>query len=219
MQEEWIHKPVVVMAAFHSQQLCYSTVHVNTRHTPRRPAASTLEQPIIPKQRSKVINLFFMNWFGFGNNNGESDSNSEMQPHDTATVLVSSPKERIQGSVSKGMGSNSGSSDVVTIMDSMDQLKRSQRIGKITAALVQELKSITVEGSSENGKVKVTYDGQQNPISTYVDENYYKEKNDVHDFTNALTYAMKDAQVKSIEKMQEKMKNVYSELGFYVQQQ
>ena len=109
-------------------------------------------------------------------------------------------------------------------MDSMDQLKRSQRIGKITAALVQELKSITVEGSSENGKIKIIFDGQQNPIGTYIDENYFRELQqqqqrnnnlDSNDLANAITAAMKDARIKSIEKMNEKMKNVYNDLGFY----
>ena len=156
--------------------------------------------------------LYFMNWFGFGSSN--SDSNSEMQPpQDLSTLLTILPKDS-KNNPPKGTGLSS-SNDVVTIMDSMDQLKRAQRIGKITASLVQELKSLTVEGISENGKVKVIYDGQQNPVGAHIDENYYKEKVDVNEFTNALTAAMKDAQTKSVEKMNEKMKNVYNELGFY----
>jgi nucleoid-associated protein EbfC len=186
-------------------------------HAPQRPAATFRQarnsnRSSIRKDslgRMSSLTLYFMNWFGFGSSNSESDSELQ-QPQDLSTLLTILPKDNNKNNSPKG--------DVVTIMDSMDQLKRAQRVGKITASLVQELKSITVEGSSENGKVKVTLDGQQNPISTYVDENYYREKVDVNEFTNALTTAMKDAQMKSMEKMNEKMKNVYNELGFYIQQ-
>lgn len=164
--------------------------------------------------RMQSSQLYFMNWFGFGSNSNNVSNSDLQQPQDLSTLLTILPKDSSKNNQPKG----GSSSDVVTIMDSMDQLKRAQRIGKITASLVQELKSMTVEGSSENGKVKVIFDGQQNPISTYVDENYYKEKVDVNEFTNALTAAMKDAQMKSMEKMNEKMKNVYNELGFYIQQ-
>jgi DNA-binding protein YbaB len=80
------------------------------------------------------------------------------------------------------------------------------------------LKSITVEGSSENGKIKIVFDGQQNPISTYIDESFFREQQrnnvDPNDLANAITAAMKDARMKSVEKMNEKMKNVYNDLGF-----
>jgi nucleoid-associated protein EbfC len=190
--------------------------------TPQRPAITCHQAKISDRysigiyacDRIKSSQLYFMNWFGFGSS-GNSDSDSDLQPpQDLSTLLTKMPKDGNKNNSPKGGSSN----DVVTIMDSMDQLKRAQRIGKITASLVQELKSMTVEGSSENGKVKVILDGQQTPISTYVDENYYKEKVDVNEFTNALTAAMKDAQLRSMEKMNEKMKNVYNELGFYIQQ-
>lgn len=180
------------------------------------------------------MQLYLMNWFGFGKNNND-DENGGSRTNDSgnvpssdlsSTMLLSSSSKEFTGKNSNGSsrtGGGSSSSGVVSIMDSMDQLKRSQRIGKITATLVQELKSITVEGSSENGKIKITFDGQQNPISTYIDESYFREQQqrnnnnnvDTNELAKAITIAMKDARMKSIEKMNEKMKNVYNELGFY----
>jgi len=101
---------------------------------------------------------------------------------------------------------------VAGIMDSMDGFKNSQRIGKRTGALVQELMMTTVEGSAETGKVKVTLDGQQRPVSTFIDEAYF-EASDAADVAAAITVAMKDAHTKSSEKMDEKMKNFFNELG------
>lgn len=101
---------------------------------------------------------------------------------------------------------------VAGIMDSMDSFKRSQRIGKITGALVQELRSTTVEGVAENGKVKVIYDCQQRPVSTYIDEAFFQAM-DASDVAAAITSAMKDANSKSTEKMDEKMKSFFNELG------
>jgi DNA-binding protein YbaB len=183
----------------------------------RLPWRSVPPITILPIQKqSNIMQLHLMNWFGFGTSNeGENISkDSSVQPQDTASAaFLNLQKENSRRNGSKG--SDSGGGGVVAIMDSMDQLKRSQRIGKMTAALVQELKAITVEGSSDNGKIKVILDGQQNPISTYIDENYYKDRNvDSRELTAAFTTAMKDARIKSIEKMNEKMKNVYNELGF-----
>jgi len=78
--------------------------------------------------------------------------------------------------------------------------------------MVQELTAMTVEGSSPDGKVKIVFDCQQRPVSTFIDEAYF-ETSDVSDVSNAVTAAMKDAQTKSIERMDDKMKAFYSELG------
>lgn len=61
---------------------------------------------------------------------------------------------------------------IVSIMNSMESFKKSQRAGKMTASLVQELSSTIVEGSSPDGKIKVLYDGQQRPLSVDIDESY-----------------------------------------------
>jgi DNA-binding YbaB/EbfC family protein len=101
---------------------------------------------------------------------------------------------------------------VAGTMDSMDSFKKAQRVGKRTSALVQELSATTVEGSSPDGKVKVIFDCQQRPIKTIIDEAYF-EASDFSDVSNAITAAMKDAHAKSIERMDDKMKSFYSELG------
>lgn len=101
---------------------------------------------------------------------------------------------------------------VAGTMDSMDSFKKAQRVGKRTSTLVQELSSITVEGSSPDGKVKIIFDCQQRPIKTIIDEAYF-EASDASDVSNAITAAMKDAHAKSIERMDDKMKSFYSELG------
>jgi len=101
---------------------------------------------------------------------------------------------------------------IMNIMDSMEGFKKSQRVGKMTSSIVEELASTTVEGSAQDGKVKVIYDCQQRPVSVYFDEAYF-DSADTLDFSNAITAAMKDAHAKSIEKMDEKMKTFYSDLG------
>ena len=222
-------------APHHQRQIQYLTSSTTTRNTgtgvtrTRRMQRGRSVQ--LQRQRTSSMQLLLMNWFGFGNNknddeNGSGRVNDSNLPSDiSSTILLSSSLKEFNGKSSNN-GSRSGGSSggVVTIMDSMDQLKRSQRIGKITATLVQELKSITVEGSSENGKIKITLDGQQNPISTFIDESYFREQQqqpqrstsvDTNELAKAITVAMKDARIKSIEKMNEKMKNVYNELGFY----
>ena len=101
---------------------------------------------------------------------------------------------------------------VAGTMDSMDSFKKAQRVGKRTSALVLELSATTVEGASPDGKVKVIFDCQQRPIKTIIDEAYF-EASDFSDVSNAITAAMKDAHAKSIERMDDKMKSFYSELG------
>jgi DNA-binding protein YbaB len=101
---------------------------------------------------------------------------------------------------------------VASTMDSMENVKRTQRAGKVTRKLVQDLASTTVEGIAADGKVKVILDCQQRPMSVDIDEGYL-EKVLVGDLCVALTSAMSDAHAKSIERMDEKMKGLYSELG------
>ena len=52
--------------------------------------------------------------------------------------------------------SNSNIASVTQVMDSMDDLKRVQDVGKLTATLLEELDRLVIEGSAANGKVKVT---------------------------------------------------------------
>jgi DNA-binding protein YbaB len=134
-----------------------------------------------------------MNWFSFNKEGDGSDQKSKDSP-------------------SSADGNKGALTGVASIMESMDSYKRSQRIGKMTGALTQELRSTTVEGVAENGKVKVVLDGQQFPVSTFIDEGFY-EATDASDVAAAITIAMRDAHAKSIEKTDERMKTYFNELG------
>jgi DNA-binding protein YbaB len=134
-----------------------------------------------------------MNWFSFNKEGDGSDQKSK-------------------DSLSSADGNKGALTGVASIMESMDSYKRSQRMGKMTSTLTQELKSTTVEGVAENGKVKVILDGQQFPVSTFIDEGFY-EATDASDVAAAITSAMRDAHAKSIEKTDERMKTYFNELG------
>ena len=108
--------------------------------------------------------------------------------------------------------SKAGLGGVAGIMDSMENFKTAQQVGKMTNALVQELSSMTIEGQAAEGKVKVYFDGQQRPVNVQIDEGYL-ETVDVGDLNIALTTAMKDGYQKSSERMDDKMKSFYVDLG------
>eukprot|EP00977_Amphora_coffeiformis_P004558 scaffold982_cov169-Amphora_coffeaeformis.AAC.11 len=101
---------------------------------------------------------------------------------------------------------------VASIVDSMGDLKTAQRVGQLTDSLVKDLSMTVVEGTAMDGKVKVSFDGQQKPVSVSIDENLLAEV-DAATLSNALTSAMQEAHSKSIERMDEKMKSLYTELG------
>lgn len=111
-----------------------------------------------------------------------------------------------------GAASSAGMGGVASTMDSMENFKRTQRAGKMTRKLVQELASTTVEGSAADGKVKVVLDCQQRPVRVDIDQTYIDEVG-VADLCSAITSAMSEAHAKSLRRMDEKMKNFYTELG------
>lgn len=104
---------------------------------------------------------------------------------------------------------------VASIVDSMGDLKTAQRVGQLTDALVKELSTTVVEGSAMDGKVKVTFDCQQKPVGVTIEESLMTEGGgmDATALSNAVATAMQDAHTKSIERMDEKMKSLYAELG------
>jgi DNA-binding protein YbaB len=136
------------------------------------------------------------------------------------------------------------------IMDSMSRFKTSQRVGERTTAMLQDLSNMSVEGIAANGKVKVTFNGQQKPMAVQIDDDYLqsllaelvvedvddkntqsskgnsiqKSNKNVKGATSSaaaaakelgdvLTEAMQEAHAKSAEKMEEKLKSFYSDLG------
>lgn len=117
-----------------------------------------------------------------------------------------------KGDGDKEKATGEGLGGVAQVMDSMEDFKKTQRVGLLTSTYVQDLASTTVEGSAAEGKVRVFLDGQQRPKRVEINEQY-GEVVDVEDLSTALVAAMQDAYVKSREKMSEKMKDLYTELG------
>ena len=105
-----------------------------------------------------------------------------------------------------------GKQGVVSVIDHMESFKKSQKVGKATGALVGELMASTVEGFSADGKIKVTVDCQQKPLSVEIDEQYFDSTN-VLDFSNAMTAAIMDAHQKSRDKIDDKMKSFFADMG------
>lgn len=101
---------------------------------------------------------------------------------------------------------------VAGIMDSMENFKKVQSVGKMTGNLVKDLASTTVEGTDADGKVKIVFDAQQRPVSVDIDEAFF-DAADVLKVSNAVTAALKDGYAKSIERMDEKTKSFYTNLG------
>ena len=106
----------------------------------------------------------------------------------------------------------------------MENFKQSQELGKKTATLLADLSSSTVEGTAANGKVRVYFDGQQHPMGVEMDPEYLQrllrvgeggsESNSgFEDLNEAVTVAMQDAHAKSVALMDEKMRDLYSDLG------
>jgi DNA-binding protein YbaB len=104
--------------------------------------------------------------------------------------------------------------------NAIERSKTSRRIGEQTGKALHELSYTFVEGIAADGKVKVTFNGQQIPIGVEVDESYLNDmvsergKDGVDELCLALTNAMQEAHYKSGIKVEEKMKSVYSDLEF-----
>ena len=101
---------------------------------------------------------------------------------------------------------------VASMMTSIENLQTSQRYGKLTASLVNELAATTVEGVSPDGKVKVTLNAQQRPVGLVIDEAFF-ESSEVTDVKQSVLAAMEEAYDRSVERMDERMKSFYKEVG------
>ena len=106
---------------------------------------------------------------------------------------------------------------VAGIMDSMASFKVSLRVSDRTNAVLQDLANTIIEGTAADGKVKITYNGQQQPVNVLIDESYFlslSRKNGAAELSNALIEAMQEGHKKSASKMEDKLKALYSDLGF-----
>ena len=133
-------------------------------------------------------------WFG----GGSDEENSEEK---------SSSKE-----------TNANLANVASVMDSMTRFKNSQRIGERTNSCLQDLSNILIEGTAADGKVKVTFSANQKPMGVQIDPTYFQSlKNDKEgseELSLVIQQAIEEAHTKSTAKMEEKMKALYTDLGF-----
>jgi DNA-binding protein YbaB len=153
-------------------------------------------------------------WFG-GNDEKKGEGDGNLMAVSSSSALTGKDSSTLRG--------------VSNIVDSMASFKASQRVGERTGAALQELSSILVEGTAADGKIKVTFNGQQMPVGVQIDETYLKgllarrpgvgsssnnNKEGIDQLCAALTEAMKEAQAKSAAKVDDKLKSLYSDLGF-----
>lgn len=143
----------------------------------------------LPQKRAKVIsqrNLFFF---------GILDSKNDAKDKDNSKK-----------------SDNQSPSNMGKTANTMESFKKSQELGKKTAALLQELSNSSIEGSSAKGRVKILVDGQQLPLGVDIDEEYFQSIS-LEDLMEDLTAAMQDAHEKSTKLMSDKMQSLYKDLG------
>ena len=85
-----------------------------------------------------------------------------------------------------------------------DILKEAQ---KLQAKLLEQLKTIKVEGSAGGGMVRIDMDGQQNVLSVKIEPQILEEK-DTSMIEDLILAAFSDAKKKVTEKTQESFKSI-----------
>jgi nucleoid-associated protein EbfC len=93
----------------------------------------------------------------------------------------------------------------------MDSLKKANEIGKKSKAMQEDLEKIRLEGTSSNGKVKVTMSGQQVPVAVSIDPAMLNEGADA--VQAAVLEAMTNAHTASVKNMAQKMAELYQGMG------
>lgn len=168
--------------------------------------ANSISRRLLSPPSPASLQLSAFLWFGGNDENKETGDNSN-----SSSASTSEDSATLRG--------------VTNIIDSMASLKASQRVGERTGAVLQELSNILVEGTAADGKVKVTFNGQQVPVGVQIDETYLKSlivkqagpgnnKEAADQLCKALTEAMKEAQAKAATKVEDKLKSLYADLGF-----
>ena len=152
----------------------------------------------------KKSSIFRRNLFGiFGGGKRIKNPNNLKDPDDQSRKFsggnVRAPSKPKEGSIGE-----------TAYM--IESFKKAQFVGKRTEVISQDLAKLKCEGSSENGKVKVIFDGQQNPIGVTIDDSFLLNVSNV-DLASAFTEAMQDAHSKSRQVMKDKVQSLYSDLG------
>ncbi|KAL3943479.1 MAG: hypothetical protein SGBAC_002443 [Bacillariaceae sp.] len=157
------------------------------------PSCSTLSATFAHPPLSTTLGVF--NWFG-GSAEGEDDKQEKSDEFLTST--------------------NFG--NVASVIDSMSNFKKSQRIEERTNTVIKDLSTTMLTGESSDGKVKITFNGQMKPMGVEIDPEYIQtlkadEEGSV-ELSTAIQHALVDVSEKSMQKVEEKMKGIYQDIGF-----
>lgn len=136
----------------------------------------------------------FKSWFGGGDDN-EDDKQEKSDEYLTSANL----------------------GNVASVIDSMSNFKKSQRIEERTSNVIKDLSTAMVTGESSDGKVKITFNGQMKPMGVDIDPEYFqalkaKEEGSAQ-LCAAIQQALVDVSERSTRKAEEKMKGIYQDIG------
>ncbi|CAM9459573.1 unnamed protein product [Discosporangium mesarthrocarpum] len=99
----------------------------------------------------------------------------------------------------------------------MEGLKKANEIGQKTKDLQKDLEDLKVEGTSEDGKVKVTVTGQQMPVSCEINPDLLAEGAEA--VQEKVAQAMSKAHMESLTLMSKKLAELYQDMGLPLGQQ
>mmetsp|Transcript_19216 Transcript_19216/g.24935 ORF Transcript_19216/g.24935 Transcript_19216/m.24935 type:complete len:153 (-) Transcript_19216:190-648(-) len=126
-------------------------------------------------------------------------------------VLVPLKESNVRLNLFGGGQKKEGGGALSNVAGVMDQFKKAQQIAKRSNELQQELAATTVEGASVDGKIIFKVTGQQTPETVTIAD---FESYDGASLSASLTEALKTAQDKSLQVMNDKMQELYKEIGF-----
>mmetsp|Transcript_28455 Transcript_28455/g.69028 ORF Transcript_28455/g.69028 Transcript_28455/m.69028 type:complete len:211 (-) Transcript_28455:57-689(-) len=108
--------------------------------------------------------------------------------------------------------------NVASVIDSMSNFKKSQRIEERTNTVIKDLSATMLTGESSDGKVKITFNGQMKPMGVEIDPEYFQtlkaDEEGSTQLSTAIQQALADVSEKSTRKVEEKMKGIYQDIGF-----
>ncbi|KAK4534072.1 hypothetical protein CDCA_CDCA01G0097 [Cyanidium caldarium] len=93
----------------------------------------------------------------------------------------------------------------------MDAMKKAQEFSKSAQALQEELKSIELEATSADGRVRVVITGQQVPVRVEIADDLIAEGNPA--VSDAVTEAVKEAHKLSAERMKTQLGQLTQNFG------
>ncbi len=87
-----------------------------------------------------------------------------------------------------------------------EAFKKAQQIQQDAQKLQEELDSMEIEGTNQDGRVTVWLSGNQNPLRVKIDDSLFKEEKEI--IENAILEAMKTAHESSTSNMKNRMQDL-----------